>query len=150
MQKKFLALVVGVLMLAGASLAFAATTKHYKSKSTLYASIDKLTGAHATVTGFAKDPSFGYVVVLFKSAGIGKATKTPVTVFTSKGSISGVSTSDNTAGATGITLSNGKLKFTTGTGAYKKVSGTGTFSGTENKSGQYTIKYTTNIKLTLK
>ena len=57
MSKKLLALMVSVLMLATAATAMAATksaTKTRKVGGTIYASISKLTGAKATITGFSQ------------------------------------------------------------------------------------------------
>jgi uncharacterized protein YfiM (DUF2279 family) len=151
MSKKLLALMVSVLVLASAATAMAATkpaTKTRKVGGTLYASISKLTGAKATITGFAQDKSLGTIAFVFKSAGIGKGVKTPVTIYNTTGSSSGTAVSNNTLNPNGtITIASGVFTVKSGAGSLKGSTGTIKFAGTETTGGQFTIKYTGSIKI---
>jgi hypothetical protein len=151
MLKKVSALIVSAVVLASATTALAGTTKATKTiklGGTLYASIAKVTGAKATITGFSQDKSLGTTLFIFKDIGFGKGIKDKVTVYSANGTASGTSVSDNTLISGGSsTISNGKFTVKSGTGAFKGATGVTTFSGTSTASHTYVIKYQGSIKL---
>lgn len=150
MSKKLLALMVSVLVLATAATAMAATksaTKTRKVGGTIYASISKLTGAKATITGFSQDKSLGTSAFIFKNAGVGNGVKTPVTIYNATGSVSGTAVANDTLNPNAtITITGGVFTVKSGTGSLKGSTGTIKFAGTEATGGQFTIKYTGSIK----
>jgi hypothetical protein len=152
MLKKFSALIVSAVVLASATTALASTakaTKTVKLGGTLYASIAKITGARATITGFSQDKSLGTTLFIFKDIGFGKGIKDKVTIYSANGSVSGTSVSDNILNPDGsVTIANGKFAAKSGTGEFKGATGTTTFTGSEPKShSTYTIKYQGSVKV---
>jgi hypothetical protein len=119
-----------------------------KDSGLVYFAITHSTGGKNFAAGNATDKLFGTEAITFvnkitNASGTIKITTKPVTTFYKDGTLSGVATSDLTTGQNGaLTITNGKIKETTGTGARKGHSFIGTFSGTGNSNtGLYKITY---------
>lgn len=138
-------LTIGLLsaFVAGAG---AKTNTAKNDSGTAYAAITRTVGNKEYVAGFTTDKLFGnaattYVTtVTTGTTGAAKVTAKPVTLFTSKGSLTGVGTATLNL-ATGA-ITNGKLILTKGTGALKGHSFKGTFTGTSNiAKGTFVFHY---------
>jgi hypothetical protein len=138
-------LTIGLLsaFVAGAG---AKTTAGKKDSGTAYASISRQVGKTEYVAGFNTDKLFGkgattYVTtVTTGTTGTAQVSAKPVTLYTSKGSMTGVGTATLNL-ATGA-ITGGKLVLTKGTGALKGHSFKGTFTGTSNiAKGQFVFHY---------
>ena len=137
-------LTIGLLsaFVAGAG----AKTTAKKDSGTVYAAITRTVGGKEYVAGFSTDKLFGKTATTYittvrtGTTGTAKVTGKPVTLYTSKGTMTGVGTATLNL-ATGA-ITGGKLVFTTGTGALKGHSFKGTFTGTSNiAKGTFVFHY---------
>lgn len=119
-----------------------------KDSGVIYFAITHNKGGKQYAAGNSIDKLFGDGAVTFVNKistanGTIKITTKPVVTYYKDGTLSGVATSTVTPGQNGaVTISNGKIKETTATGAQKGHSLVGTFSGTGNTTtGLYTIHY---------
>jgi hypothetical protein len=142
-------ILMAVLAIAVAGVAYAAKTKTVKIGGTMNAAIVKVgAGGKTTIAGVVKDRSLGSGAVVFPEAGVGKGAKTRFTTFTEKGALKGRAVSDNTVSGGKLVIANGKLTITSGTGRYAGAKGTGTFSGSQDQaSGALTLKYKGTVKI---
>jgi hypothetical protein len=140
---------MAVLAIAVTGVAYAAKTKTIKIGGTMNAAIVKIgAGGKATIAGVIQDRALGSGAVVFPQAGVGKGAKTKFTAFTDKGALKGRAVSDNSATGGKLTIANGKLTITSGTGRYVGAKGTGTFSGTQDQaSSVLTLKYKGTVKI---
>lgn len=145
--------VLCVLALAGtAATALAASTKT-KGKTdsgTAYAATTHTAGGFSYLAGDNTDKVLGAGAVTFKvKTGTGSKPGTvslnikPVQVFTATGSLIGTGSSTLTVvSATSVTITNGKLDLTKGTGAQKGHTLVATFTGTgDPATGTYVFHY---------
>jgi hypothetical protein len=119
----------------------------------IYASANHVEGTDLYVSGDLKDKLLGrgaivYVVQVESGPTPGsilvKADK--ITIFTTKGSLTGTGQAIQTSNPDGTqTISDGTFKLTKGTGAYKHHKLKGTFTGTFT-DGVYTFNYTGKYK----
>jgi hypothetical protein len=125
-------LTIGLLSAFVAGAGAASTAK--KDSGTSYAAIDRTVGKTEFVSGYTVDKLFGKIAATYVTTvntgtnGTTTVTGKHVTLFTSKGSLSGTATATLNL-ATGA-ISNGKLVLTHGTGGLKGHSFKGTFTGT--------------------
>jgi hypothetical protein len=119
-----------------------------KDSGVIYFAITHTKGGKQFAAGNATDKLFGTQAVTFvnkvtNASGTIKITTKPVVTYYKDGTLSGAATSTLTVGQNGaLTISNGKIKETTGTAGQKGHSLIGTFSGTGNaNTGLYTIHF---------
>jgi hypothetical protein len=144
---KVLAGVLTLIALAGTGVSFAAT-KGKKDKGVAYVSATHTVGKTLIVSGDFKDKLLGSGGIVYQTtvrAGnqpgtfIVKAKK--ITIFTTKGSLSGKGQGTQTVAQNGSTsVSGGTFKLNKGTGAYKGHTFTGKFGGPLN-NGVYKFTY---------
>ena len=114
---------------------------------TAWLSANHSAGGLLIVSGDVKDKLLGNGAIVYRvkaspdSTGSVKVTSKSVTLFTDKGSLSGTGSATQTAAPDGtVTVSDGKVNLTKGTGALKGHSLVATFSG-PFKDGVYTFTY---------
>jgi hypothetical protein len=151
---KRLILLVAVLCLGVSSAALAATTgKSRKSSGVIHAGVTHQEGKDLYVGGDFKDKILGRGAIIYitrASAGptagsvLVKARK--ITIYTTKGSLSGTGQATQTNTADGkTTVTDGTYKLTKGTGKLKGHKMSGKFSGALNE-GVYTFNYSGTYK----
>jgi hypothetical protein len=149
-----LILLAAVLCLGASSAAFAATTgKSRKSGGVIHAAITHQEGSDLYVAGDFKDKILGRGALVYLT----KVTTDPatgsflikarkITIYTTKGSLSGTGQATQTNTADGkTTVSDGTYKLTKGTGKLKGHKMRGKFSGALNE-GVYTFTYSGSYK----
>jgi hypothetical protein len=151
-------LIAALGVIAVAATAVGAAGKGKSTKGTIWiASTPRSSNGLLYEAGQIKDKLLGEGAITFtikpivNPSGTFTAKALKVTLWTSKGSLSGTGsaliTVTNTPTTGGSTASNGKVSLTKGTGGLKGHSFTGKFSGTGNVNGAtYTFKYTGTYK----
>jgi hypothetical protein len=125
-----------------------------KAKSTsgvVYAGVTHQEGDDLFVAGEFKDKVLGrgaivYITQITPDAGTIHVDAQKVTLYTTKGSMTGTGSADQTFNADGTsTISNGVVSLTKGTGAYAGHKFKGTFDGSYT-DGVYTFNYEAKLK----
>jgi hypothetical protein len=137
------------LIAVGAGTVGAAAHSSSKSvKGKAWVAVTHQVGSTLFIAGNTADNVFGngattYVSKTRSSMGAVTVTAKTVTLFTSKGSLTGTGSATVTpTSATTATVTNGKLKLTKGTGSLKGHSFIGTFTGSGNPtSSEYLFNY---------
>jgi hypothetical protein len=145
-MKKLIA-VIAILALSLTGAAFAAK-KAKQTSGVVYAGPTHAEGKDLYVSGDFKDKLLGRGAIVYvtqasstQQAGVYNVTAKSVTLYTTKGTLTGTGSGVQTIHADGTSdVSNGKASLTTGTGAYKGHSLKVTFSG-PYKNGVYTFTY---------
>jgi hypothetical protein len=146
-------LLAAVLCLGVSSVALAATNKTRKTTGIIHAGITHTEGSDLYVAGDLKDKLLGRGAIVYLTrvttdpatgSFLVKARK--ITIYTTKGSLSGVGQATQTNTADGkTTVTDGTFKLTKGTGKYKGRKLSGTFSGAL-ADGVYTFDYAGKYK----
>jgi hypothetical protein len=151
---KRLIILAAVLCLGVSSAAMAATKgKARKTTGIIHAAITHSEGSDLYVAGDFKDKLLGRGAIVYLTkvttdpatgAFLVKARK--ITIYTTKGSLSGVGQATQTNTADGkTTVTDGTFKLTKGTGKLKGKKLSGTFSGALDE-GVYTFSYSGTYK----
>jgi hypothetical protein len=150
---RVIAAVLTVIALACTGVSFAAT-KGKADKGVAYASATHSEGNTLFVSGDFKDKLLGRGAIVYQTtvranpnqAGSFLVTAKKITIFTSKGTLSGKGKGTQTVAQDGTTsVSGGTFKLNRGTGAYKGHTFTGKFGGPLT-NGVYKFSYTATYK----
>jgi hypothetical protein len=145
-MKKLIA-VIAILALSLTGAAFAAK-KAKQTSGVVYAGATHAEGQDLFLSGDFKDKLLGRGAIVYitqvtsaQQAGVYNVAAKSVTLYTTKGTLTGTGSAVQTIHDDGTSdVTNGKASFTKGTGAYKGHSLKVTFSG-PFKSGVYTFTY---------
>jgi hypothetical protein len=128
-------------------------TKGKKTSGTAWAYVTHAEGKDLFVSGDFKDKLLGHggiVYVTRVTSGAAQGTfhvnAKRITIYTTKGSLSGSGSATQTITSNSSTVSDGKFLLNKGTGAYKGHTFTGTFSGPQSSNGEYTFTYKATFK----
>jgi hypothetical protein len=140
--------VLACLVLAVAGLtSIASAAKSRSDSGTAWLSANHTAGGLLVVSGDVQSKLFGHAAIVYRvkasgqSDGSVKVTSNSVTLYTDKGALSGTGYGTQTADAAGnVTVTDGHIALTKGTGKLKGHALTATFDG-PLKDGVYTFKY---------
>ena len=141
-----------LVALAGTGVSFAAT-KGKKDKGVAYVSGTHTEGKTLFVSGDFKDKLLGRGGIVYQTTvrqgsapGTFQITAKKVTLFTTKGTLSGKGKATTTVAQDGsVSVSGGTFKLAKGTGAYRGHTFSGKFSG-PLKDGVYKFTYTATYR----
>jgi hypothetical protein len=143
-----IAVLSGCAAIGVAATAVGAPGSGKPDSGTAYLAIVHQSGKTLYVSGYDFDKLFGQTGVSFvATAGPGKpgtvkVTGRKVTLYTSTGTLVGTGTATEVVTATSVTIKDGKLKLTHGTGGQAGHSLTATFTGSQDtKTGILTYHY---------
>ena len=145
---KKLLILISVIALAVSGVAVAGT-KGKRTSGVAHAGVTHAEGNDLYVAGDFKDKLLGRGAIVYVTnvsaadqPGVYDIKAKRITIFTTRGSLTGTGSGTQTIHADGTTdVSNGKFNLTRGTGKLKGHSLKGTFSGPQ-ENGVYTFSYT--------
>ncbi len=143
MIRKTLVAVAACALLATSAAWASSTTTTLKLSGTIRAAVVPTDDGKLTIAGPIHDTKLGAGAIVFTDS----AQSVPYTLFYGKGSVSGITTFKAVVNPDGtITLANGKLSVTKGTGAYKGATGSGTVTGGNDAKLNFKLAYKLTVK----
>lgn len=149
---KRLVMFICAMALLSSGIAMGAT-KGKQTSGTVWAYVTHAEGKNLFVSGDFKDKLLGHGGIVYitrvssgPAQGVFHVNAKRITIYTTKGSISGTGSATQTITSTSSTVSDGKFLLNKGTGAYKGHTFQGTFSGTQSSNGEYTFTYKARLK----
>jgi hypothetical protein len=139
--------VLALLALVALAVSSTALAKGKKSTGVVYAGITHQEGDNLIAAGDFKDSVLGSGAIIYttkvsggEAAGTVHIEAQKITIYTTKGSLTGKGAADQTFNDDGTsTISNGTFNLTKGTGKYKDHTFKGTFDGSQASDGIYTF-----------
>jgi hypothetical protein len=146
-KKVYIGLCAILCVLVGATAALAATRTTKSSGVFQARALGQTPQGQTRFTGIIVDKKYGKGVVTFTNTVSGDTVTGTFKAFWDKGTFTGAQTNKLTANPDGtVTISDGQLKVTKGSGAFKRLRGSATYSGTVASDGLTTVNYKTTLR----